>query len=197
MSRIPLASPSTPNTAIADLLATVESKVGAVPNFIAAMANSPAVATGYLSFSQSLATGKLTPRLCEQLALLVAETHGSSYCVAAHTALGKEVGLTEQETLDARLARASDPKEGAALAFALNVLGARGAISDADVARVRQAGYTDGEIGEIVAHTALSIFTNYFNLVAQTEIDFPPVPTVAGTWRGRDGVGHARSNRTV
>ena len=37
------------------------------------------------------------------------------------------------------------------------------------------AGYTDGEIAEIVAHVALNVFTNYFNRAAQTDIDFPLV----------------------
>jgi hypothetical protein len=29
-----------------------------------------------------------------------------------------------------------------------------------------------------VAHVALNIFTNYFNLVARTELDFPKIPAL-------------------
>jgi alkylhydroperoxidase family enzyme len=43
------------------------------------------------------------------------------------------------------------------------------------VAAVKAAGYTDGEIGEIVGHVALNVLTNYFNNTAKTEIDFPVV----------------------
>jgi alkylhydroperoxidase family enzyme len=50
----------------------------------------------------------------------------------------------------------------------------RGRVSDEDVARVRYAGHTDAEIAEIVANVAVNIFTNYFNHVAETEVDFPP-----------------------
>ena len=41
--------------------------------------------------------------------------------------------------------------------------------------RLVQAGYSDAEITEIVSHVALNIFTNYFNHVARTEVDFPKV----------------------
>ena len=95
------------------------------------------------------------------------------------TALGKGAGLTEGETCDARRAEANCDKERAALQFARTIVNERGWISDDDAQRVRQAGYNNGEIAEIVANVALNIFTNYFNHVAGTEIDFPAAPEVA------------------
>jgi alkylhydroperoxidase family enzyme len=65
-----------------------------------------------------------------------------------------------------------------ALEFARKVVQDRGVVEDADVDQLRQAGYTDGEVGEIVASVALNIFTNYFNHVAGTEVDFPAVPSL-------------------
>ena len=44
---------------------------------------------------------------------------------------------------------------------------------------LRQSGYTDGQIAEIVAHVALNLFTNYFNHVAGTDVDFPAAPQLA------------------
>jgi hypothetical protein len=41
---------------------------------------------------------------------------------------------------------------------------------------VREAGWSDAEVAEIVAHVALNVFTNYFNITAGTEIDFPKIP---------------------
>jgi len=49
----------------------------------------------------------------------------------------------------------------------------RGELGDVDFQCLRQAGVTDALITEIVCNIALSIFTNYFNSVARTEIDFP------------------------
>jgi hypothetical protein len=44
--------------------------------------------------------------------------------------------------------------------------------------RVRARGLTDAEIAEVVAHVALNVFTNYFNLTSGTEVDFPAVPAL-------------------
>jgi uncharacterized peroxidase-related enzyme len=179
MPRIQPVNKDNADAATASLLGAVKKKLGVVPNIIATMANSTAVANAYLGFSQSLSSGSLPARLREQIALVVGKTNNCGYCVAAHTALGKEAGLTEAETCDARRAQAKDEKEQAALSFAQKVVSERGWVSDEDVQRVREAGYDDGEIGEIVANVALNIFTNYFNHVAGTEVDFPAAPELA------------------
>jgi len=163
------------------LLESVGKKLGMVPNLISTMAHSLAVANAYLGFSQSLAGGLLPARLREQIALVVGETNGCGYCVAAHTALGKGAGLSEAETCNARRTIASDPKEQVALVFARKLVVDRGMVRDDDVLQVRAAGYNDGEIAEIVAGVALNIFTNYFNHVAGTETDFPVPPELVQT----------------
>lgn len=156
------------------LLDAVQSKIGITPNMMKTMAQSPEVLEAYLGFSGAIGTS-LTAKLREQIALVSAEENGCGYCAAAHTALGKLAGLTEEQTLEARLATSEDEKTAAALKFAKVVIEKRGKVSDTDLSSVRDAGYTDGNIAEIVAHVALNIFTNYFNEVAQTEIDFPKV----------------------
>ena len=178
MARIQPVNSKIADSTTAELLVTVKKKMGVVPNIIATMANSPAVAQAYLGFSQALATGSLSAKLREQLALVVGETNSCAYCVAAHTALGKAAGLSEGETCDARRATSHNEKEQAALHFARKLVEDRGLVTDRDVEQLRQAGYNDGEIAEIVASVALNIFTNYFNHVAGTEIDFPTVPSL-------------------
>lgn len=178
MPRIQAIDERTTDPAAADLLALVKKKMGKVPNLIATMANSPAVASAYLGFSQALSDGALPTRLKEQLALVVGETNHCDYCLAAHTTLGKGAGLSEQETCDARQAHSQNERERVALDFARNLVQYRGVVQDGDVELLREAGYTDGEVSEIVAHVALNIFTNYFNHVAQTEIDFPAAPNL-------------------
>jgi uncharacterized peroxidase-related enzyme len=179
MPRLKPVDQHTADPAATELLGSVKKQLGSVPNLIATMANSPAVAKAYLGFSQSLAAGALSPRLREQIALVVGETNGCEYCVAAHTALGKKAGLSDQETRDARLALSRDEKERVALDFARQIVENRGVVADRDVERVREAGYTDGQLAEIVANVALNLFTNYFNHVAGTEVDFPAAPSLA------------------
>jgi uncharacterized peroxidase-related enzyme len=179
MPRIQPVEQKTADPAIEALLGSVRKSMGTVPNLIATMANSPAVARAYLGFAQALAGGSLPRRLREQIALVVGEANACGYCLAAHTALGRRAGLTEEEAKEARRASSRDGKERAALVFARKVVQDRGVVTDDDVEQLRRAGYTDGQVGEIVANVALNIFTNCFNHVAATELDFPAAPDLA------------------
>jgi uncharacterized peroxidase-related enzyme len=158
-----------------ELLDAVKAKLGRTPNMMKTMAQSPAVLEAYLNFSGALGGGKLNARLREQIALNSAEINGCGYCASAHTAIGKIVGLDEDAILAARNGNAAEAKTDAALKFARTVIVNRGEVSDADLQAVKDAGFSDGEVGEIVANVALNIFTNYFNEIVKTDIDFPKV----------------------
>ena len=161
-----------------ELLDAVKEKLGLVPNITRAMANSPAVLEGYLGLSGALGKGSLSAKSREQIALAVAQSNQCDYCLAAHSAIGKMVGLTPDQILDSRRGTAIDPRSDAVIRFARKVVDERGQVSDADVAEVRAAGLDDGTIAEVVANVALNIFTNYFNHVAETDIDFPKVEPI-------------------
>ncbi len=157
-----------------DLLDSVKAKIGLAPNMMKTMANSPAVLEAYLNFSGSLGT-TLNAKLREQIALTTAEINGCQYCASAHSAIGKMSGLDDTAIANARRASSDDGKTDAALKFASALIVSRGKVSPADFEAVADAGYTEKEITEIVANVALNIFTNYFNEVAKTEIDFPAI----------------------
>lgn len=163
------------NATASALLETVHVALGVKPNMMRTMAERPQVLQGYLSLNSALAQGRLGKRISEQIALAVAEANGCHYCAAAHTLLGKGAGLSEIEIAAARDGEANDQRGGAAIDFALAVLATRGRVSEADLANARASGLDDGDLGEVIAHVALNVFTNYFNAVADTEIDFPAV----------------------
>lgn len=123
----------------------------------------------------SLGQGELPAQTREQITLTVGQTNSCNYCLSAHTAIGKTVGLTPEQIRDARYGTAIDSKSDAVLKFVTQLLQKRGAVSDSDFAAVRDADVNDAEITEIIANTALNLFTNYFNHVAETEVDFPAV----------------------
>ncbi|HEX5084254.1 MAG TPA: carboxymuconolactone decarboxylase family protein [Blastocatellia bacterium] len=158
-----------------ELLDGVKAKFGSVPNLMRMFANSPATLEGYLSFSGSLADGALNAKLREQISVLVADANSCEYCLSAHTAIGKMVGLSEGDLLSSRQANSGDAKIDAALKFAHQIVVKRGEVLDSEVQAVRNAGYGDAEITEIIANVALNIFTNYFNHIAQAVVDFPKV----------------------
>lgn len=175
MQRIHPVDSDRSNGKVKELLDVVRSKFGMTPKMTTTMAQSPAVLEAYLNFSDALGRGELKDGLREQIALLSAEINGCGYCASAHTAIGKLVGLTDDAILNARLGRSNDARTNVALNFVRNVIVNRADVSDPDVEALRAAGFSDGEVGEIVANIAINIFTNYFNTIAETEIDFPEV----------------------
>lgn len=162
-----------------DLLDQVQESMGMTPNMIKVLANAPEVLEGYLGFNGSLAQGVLPRRLREQLALTVSEVHNCDYCLAARAAIGRMVGLSEQEIADARQATSVDAKTEVALRFARKLVQERGSVDNTDIERLHQVGFDEQAIIEIVAHVALSTFTNYFNHVARTVVDFPAAEPLA------------------
>lgn len=175
MARLTVIDPDTASPEAKRLLDKVDRALGSRPNMMRAMAASPAVLDAYLVFSGALSKGRLPAAVGEQIALVSAVENSCGYCYAAHHVLGANAGVSEADLEVGGLARASDPKVEAALVFARSVIRAKGFVSDEDLATVKAAGYDDGEIGEIIGAVALNTFTNYFNSVARTEIDFPPV----------------------
>ena len=175
MSRLPAVQTASATGKARQLLEAVQAKLKITPNMTRVMANSPAVLEAYLNFSGALAGGALDAKLREQLALEVGEQNSCQYCVSAHTAIGKMAGLADSEIDSARNAGSATPRNTAALKFAHAVVARKSNVSDADVAAVRSAGFSDGEIAEIIANVALNIFTNYFNTAAEVEVDFPKI----------------------
>jgi uncharacterized peroxidase-related enzyme len=177
MSRIPTpAAISDAPAASQPLLEAVEKQLGVVPNLFRLVANSPAALQGYLGLSGALSKGALPAATGERIALAVAEINACSYCLSAHTYLGKNLAkLDDAEIAANRNGASNDPKADAAVRFAAKVARERGHVSDDDVRAVKLAGYNDAEVIEIVLHVALNTWTNYINEVAKTDIDFPVV----------------------
>ena len=175
MSRINPVDRETSNDRLRKTFDAIQKQLGVVPNMMRTMAHSPAVLDAYLAFGAALHRGLLPASLREQIALTVAEVNACDYCLSAHSALGRGAGLSGDEIVANRDGRASDSKAAAALQCARALLDRRGAVTEQDVARVRGAGFGDGEIAEIIAHVGLNVFTNYFNRAVRTEIDFPLV----------------------
>ncbi len=159
---------STKNT-----LAQVEQQLGKVPNMFATLAHAPAALNAYLRWDGALAGGELSRAQRESIALLVAQANRCQYCLSAHQLLGHGAGLSDQAIADARQARADDPTNAALLEFAAALLEQRAVLSDSLFYEFAAKGLSPTLMLEAVAHVAMNIFTNYLNILADTEIDFP------------------------
>lgn len=181
MSRLPtLASIEASPAASQPLLEAVKKQLGVVPNLFRLVGNSPAALEGYLGLNGALAKGALEAPTRERIALAVAQVNGCDYCLSAHSYLGKNLAkLSDAEIAANRNGGSADPKADAAVRFAVELVNSRGHVSEAGVKAVKQAGYTDAQLIEIVLHVALNTLTNYVNEMAKTEIDFPVVTAKA------------------
>jgi len=175
MQRINVIDPAEATGKTKKLLDGVQAKLGMTPNLMKTLASAPAALEAYLNFGAALGTGNLDAKFREQIAIAVAQANSCEYCLSAHATIGKMVGLTPEEITASRDSHSEDAKRKAGLQLAQAIVVQRGEVSDAALTSARTAGYTDGEITEIVANVAVNIFTNYFNLVARTEVDFPRV----------------------
>jgi uncharacterized peroxidase-related enzyme len=179
MTRLTALNPEETTGKSKELFDSIKAKMGMVPNVMRTMGNSPAVLAAYLGFSSAMGTSSLGNKLSEVISLAVANQNGCDYCNSAHTFISGKMGISPDAIEAARLGQSEEPKTAAALAFANAILLSRGKVSDAEIEAVRNAGFTEQAIAEIVAAVALSVFTNYFNNVANTEIDFPKLSLIS------------------
>jgi uncharacterized peroxidase-related enzyme len=176
MTRLTALSPEQATGKTKELFKTIEANLGMVPNMMRTMGNSSAALEGYLNLSGALSGGTLGAKTGELIALAVAESNSCNYCLSAHTYIGANLVKIDADTLTAaRHGNATDAKTDAILKFAKTLVSKKGLVNDEDVVTVKAAGITEGEVGEIVGHVALNILTNYFNNIANTDIDFPVI----------------------
>ena len=156
-------------------LDAVGKQLGVIPNLFRLLGLSPAALDGYSVLNGALSK-TLDPKTRERIALAVAQANGCDYCLSAHTYIGGTLlKLDNAELALNRHGQSGDAKANAAVAFARKVTETRGKVSDADVAAVKLAGYSEGQVVEIVANVAINVLTNFLNNVAETDIDFPVV----------------------
>ena len=158
-------------------LTGIKSKLGMLPNLLAVMAKAPTVLDTYLGNSDNLKKGSISAQVGEQIAIALAVENSCEYCLSAHTTIGRNAGLGEQDLADAQSGKANDPKAQAAvdLALELNESHGHGPETQATLQKALEAGLTEQEVLEVVTHVTQNILTNTINGLAKTDIDFPKV----------------------
>ena len=155
------------------ILDSVGVQLGFIPNLHRLMSLSPAALTGLIGLQGALSK-TLDLRTRHAISLAVSEANACNYCLAAHSYRAARFAHESPEEIALnRQGRSSDPKRGAAAGFAKSLIESRGRVRDSDLASMREAGFTDGQIIEVIALSAQFLMTNFMNNVADTEIDFP------------------------
>jgi uncharacterized peroxidase-related enzyme len=181
MPRLNVVAPDKATGKVAELYSGLKKAIGAVPNIYQSVANSPAALDILLGMGAKLKEGGLTGAETETIKLIVAQTYGCNYCLAAHTMVGKKAGLSEADTIAIRRGDISEPKLAALAGFVGKAVQPAGSITDQDLQALRSAGFDDARVTEALMVLAQTVFTTLFNRVNQTSLDFPPAPSLYST----------------
>jgi uncharacterized peroxidase-related enzyme len=177
MSRLSVPNLESDTSASGQIYAQIKKAIGNVPNTFAAIAaHGPAALKSVLAADAVLAAGSLSKRDQETIKLVISGVAGCDYCVAAHSLLGKLAGLKPEELKNVRDGKPTgDVKRDALVRFVRKLAATSGSVSDADFAAIKDAGYSDAQLVDISLAFATTVFTNVFNRINDTEIDFPAV----------------------
>lgn len=176
MPRLKTVAPEDAQGRLRKMYSGLQEKNGKVFNIFQGMANSPPALQAYLSMSDALSQGELLAQDREAVYLAVSQANECRYCVSAHTQVAKQAGISDSEIKAARNFESESSEHQALLAFVRRVMETKGFVDDADVDKVHNAGYSDAQIAEAVGYIALATFSNYFNHVHDTPLDFPQAP---------------------
>jgi AhpD family alkylhydroperoxidase len=141
------------------------------------MANSETGLATY--FAVATAKSSLRAKEKEVINLVVSQVNTCEYCLAAHTALGKMIGLTDEQILEIRRGRiTSDPKLDALARFVRSAAEHYGHPDPQLVENLFAAGYTPENLIDIILVIGDKIITNYLYSVSEMTIDFPAAPAL-------------------
>lgn len=177
MNRLPVITPDDAGGKTAGLFSSIKSAMGKVPNaYLAIGSHAPDILAQALQLNAALARSSLSAREREAINLIVSEESGCDYCLAAHTPLARKAGYTEAQTLQLRQGYIEgDSKIDALVRFVQILVSTRGTLAADHVGAFKAAGFTDQQVVETVGAVTAILFTNMFNRINDTEVDFPAV----------------------
>ncbi len=155
----------------------LQSGLGFIPNLYATLAHSETALGDYLRL-QGRKTS-LSFKEKEIINLAVSQVNDCKYCLAAHTLLAQKAGFTEMQTIAIRRGDfPEDSKLDALVRFSRSVAENRGHISEEDRASIFDAGYTEGNVVDIIVLIGDKVITNYLHNVTEVPVDFPEAPAI-------------------
>jgi uncharacterized peroxidase-related enzyme len=154
------------------VLAQLQHSFGVIPNLAGVIANSPKLATAFLSVFQQVHSASLTEQEIQIVLLADAVANSCTYAVAFHTALALREGVGSEETEAIRERRTASNQRFAALSTLANALiEKRGHLSEQELDSFISAGFTKEQVLEVITVVAASTITNYAGNVANPTLE--------------------------
>ncbi|MBP1841282.1 carboxymuconolactone decarboxylase family protein [Formosa algae] len=163
------------NQAIFDNL---KKALGFVPNLYATYAHSDTALENYLTFANSKTS--LSAKEKEVVNLAVSQVNDCTYCLSAHTAIGKMNGFTDNQILELRAGFSTVNNKLDALAkLAKNITKNRGKTDAAVLENFFNAGYTKANLIDAISLVGDKTISNYVHSTTQVPVDFPVAQPLA------------------
>ncbi|AKD53962.1 carboxymuconolactone decarboxylase family protein [Spirosoma radiotolerans] len=161
------------------LFDTLQKGLGFVPNLYATFGLSDNGLGAYLAFQQSQTKGAFRAKEREAINLVVSQVNKCVYCLAAHTALGKMNGFSDQQMLQLRAGYADfDPKLDALVKLAQAITETKGHPATELVDAYIAAGYAQSSVIDLILMVGDKIMSNYLHSMTNIPVDFPAAPAL-------------------
>jgi uncharacterized peroxidase-related enzyme len=151
----------------------LQKQIGMVPNLYATFGYSPNALSNYLTYQANQAKGTFNAKEREAIFLAVSEVNQCQYCLAAHTALGKMNGFSEEETMDLRDGRIADKRLSIITRLAADITLNRGRANAELIEEFFSNGFDNAALIDLISLVADKIFANYVHNLTQIPVDFP------------------------
>lgn len=150
----------------------LQKTLGFVPNLYAYFAKNETALADYLALQNRKNTLKAKER--EIINLVVSQVNSCSYCLSAHTVIGKMNGFSEEQILEIRTGFAVfDEKLNALAQFTRSVVENNGKASELALNSFFQAGFNEANLIDVIIVVGDKIISNYLHNLTQFDIDFP------------------------
>ncbi len=187
MSAMHQIDPATATGATKAAFDEATAQFGGVINLFKVAGNAPNLLSGILAMNKALGVDmSISGKQVEKVAMLVSALNRCDYCVNVHMQVGKGQGLTESQMLDAMAGSADDAADQSLLDYANEVVRNRGLVTDATMARVREAGFSDRALLEVIGVIGVYTTLQYVRHVGHPEQDFPVVAAYDAVAHGVD-----------
>ncbi|MFP8488687.1 carboxymuconolactone decarboxylase family protein [Gracilimonas sp. Q87] len=155
------------------LLSAAEDNYGFIPNLLGEFAEAPSVLEGYLKLNEIIGKSSFTQQEQQAAILAVSIENECHYCSAVHSTI-----LKNQLNMDEKIVNAirdqktlPDNKLNALVEYTQKAVEKRGHVTDVDIQKFLDAGYTEENVLEVTLIITLKTISNYTNHIADTPLD--------------------------
>jgi len=157
------------------ILSAIEVQVGMIPNIYATYAISKHALERYTTFANGKTSFNNKEK--EVINLIVSQVNGCTYCQAAHTAIGKMNGFTDEQVISLRKGTAPfNEKFDALVKTAKEISENKGKVSDETFDKFFDAGYTKESFVDLILDVGEKTITNLLHNATGIPVDFPEAP---------------------